>query len=206
MREVAPDVWMIGLRGVNAYVVGDVLVDSGWPGSAKRIRSALGAHGLTKHVLTHAHPDHMGASAVLCEELGLEFMAGRADVAVAEDPGLMARDFVPLPRNPVGDAFMRLSSGPGRKVDRALDEGDEIAGFAVLDTPGHTRGHISLWRESDRVLICGDVLWNFPRLMRPVRPVNTDNAQLAASVRRITELEPALTCFGHGPTRASLRR
>ena len=205
MREVAPGVWMIGLRGVNAYVVGDVLVDSGWPGSAGRIRAALGGRTLTGHVLTHAHPDHMGSSAVLCDQLGLEFMVGRADVAIAEDPGLMAHDFVPLPRNPLGDAFMRLSSGPGRHVDRALDEGDEIAGFTVLDTPGHTRGHISLWRESDRVLICGDVLWNIARMIKPPRAVNTDDDQLKRSVRRIVDLDPALTCFGHGPTRASLR-
>jgi hypothetical protein len=46
-------------------------------------------------------------------------------------------------------------------VARALTEGDEVAGFTVLDTPGHSPGHVSYWRESDRVLVCGDVMWGY---------------------------------------------
>ena len=51
-----------------------------------------------------------------------------------------------------------MFTGPGHPVDRALREGDEVAGFRVIDAPGHSRGHIALFRESDRVLILGDVL------------------------------------------------
>ena len=50
--------------------------------------------------------------------------------------------------------------GPPHPVARALHEGDEVAGFTVLETPGHSRGHVAFWRESDRVLILGDVLNN----------------------------------------------
>ena len=56
--------------------------------------------------------------------------------------------------------FWRIFHGPGRKVDRAIKEGDEVAGFEVIDAPGHSAGHVAFWRESDRVLILGDVLTN----------------------------------------------
>ena len=90
-------------------------------------------------------------------------------------------------------------------VARALHEGDDVAGFTVLDTPGHSPGHVSYWRESDRVLLCGDVMWGWNAfLMRgPIREpfaVLSPDARLnRASARRIVELEPALVCFGHGP-------
>ena len=54
----------------------------------------------------------------------------------------------------------RFWTGPPHPVARALVEGDEVAGFTVLESPGHSRGHVAYWRESDRVLILGDVLNN----------------------------------------------
>jgi glyoxylase-like metal-dependent hydrolase (beta-lactamase superfamily II) len=89
-------------------------------------------------------------------------------------------------------------------VSRVLREGDEVAGFTVLDTPGHTRGHVSFWRESDRVLILGDVLNNMnlftgiPGLNQPPALFTTDPVRNRASIRRLAALRPALACFGHG--------
>ena len=51
-------------------------------------------------------------------------------------------------------------AGPGHKVDRRLAEGDEVAGFQVLEVPGHSAGHLAFWRGSDGVLVLGDVLNN----------------------------------------------
>ena len=53
---------------------------------------------------------------------------------------------------------VRYWAGPGHPFDRRLREGDEVAGFTVLETPGHAPGHVAFWREADRVLILGDVL------------------------------------------------
>ena len=53
----------------------------------------------------------------------------------------------------------RAFGGPRRPVDRALREGDEVAGFTVLDVPGHSPGHLAYWRESDRVVVLGDVFF-----------------------------------------------
>ena len=95
--------------------------------------------------------------------------------------------------------------GPGHPVDRQLREADEVAGFQVLDTPGHSRGHIAFWRESDRVLVLGDVLngmnlmTSITGLHEPPEVFTPDPARNRESVRKLAALEPALVCFGHGP-------
>jgi hydroxyacylglutathione hydrolase len=90
-------------------------------------------------------------------------------------------------------------------VSRHLREGDEVGGFRVLETPGHTLGHVSFWREQDRVLVLGDVLANMhiwtglPKLREPQRIFSLDPAMNRRSASRLVELQPRLTCFGHGP-------
>jgi glyoxylase-like metal-dependent hydrolase (beta-lactamase superfamily II) len=98
----------------------------------------------------------------------------------------------------------RFWVGPAHPVARALTEGDVVAGFTVLEVPGHSRGHVAYWRESDRVLILGDVLNNVnvktgvPGLNEPPTIFTIDPARNRASARRLAELRPRLTCFGHG--------
>ena len=98
----------------------------------------------------------------------------------------------------------RFWTGPPHPVARALIEGDEVAGFTVLESPGHSRGHVAFWRESDRVLILGDVLNNInvrtgiPGLHEPPALFTPDPARNRDSARRLAALRPALTCFGHG--------
>jgi glyoxylase-like metal-dependent hydrolase (beta-lactamase superfamily II) len=89
-------------------------------------------------------------------------------------------------------------------VSRALVEGEEVAGFTVLESPGHSRGHVAYWRESDRVLILGDVLNNMnvktglPGLHQPPDIFTADPVRNRVSIRRLAALRPALVCFGHG--------
>lgn len=98
-----------------------------------------------------------------------------------------------------------LPAAKAHPVSRGLREGDEVAGFTVLDTPGHSPGHISYWRESDRVLVCGDVMWGFNpftfsgRIREPFPVVSPDPQLNRESARRLAALEPELVCFGHGP-------
>jgi len=74
----------------------------------------------------------------------------------------------------------------------------------VLDTPGHSKGHISFWRESDRVLVLGDVLNNMdvitaiPGLTEPKTYLTPDPATNRKSIKRLAQLEPSLVLFGHG--------
>jgi hydroxyacylglutathione hydrolase len=205
MRELADGVWVLrGLPGyaVNAYLVGDVLVDAGTRLEARSILRQLRDRPLSAHALTHAHPDHNGASRAVCTQRGVPYWVGGGDAAAARDGTIIQTDF---PQLPFGAFLDGLLSGPAHPVDRELGEGDEIAGFAVLDTPGHTRGHIALWREADRTLIAGDVLLGInPRTLRPgphrhVQASHVDPATNEASLRRLVELRPELVCFGHGP-------
>src|SRR5215216_1532782 len=111
--------------------------------------------GVKAHAITHAHPDHQGASHAVCTELGIPFWAPEGDADAAENPRLIRER---QPDHWINGVMWKLFAGPAHPVDRMLKEGDEVAGFQVLDTPGHSRGHQSLWRESDRVLIAGDVM------------------------------------------------
>jgi hydroxyacylglutathione hydrolase len=204
VKRLAEDVWQISSvmpDAINAYLVGDVLVDAATRHSARRILRQLRGHAVSAHALTHAHADHQGASHELCATLGVPFWVGARDADAAEDPRLIRERSSnhPLPR-----LYYRIWAGPGHPVDRRLAEGDDVAGFTVIDTPGHSRGHIALWRESDRTLIAGDVLSSIDTVtglpgLHDSKPFFTaDVAQNHRSARRLAALEPALVLFGHG--------
>ena len=113
----------------------------------------------------------------------------------------------PAFRRPRLNALVGASAGfPGAPVARTLAEGDALAaGFTVLDTPGHSPGHVSFWREADRTLICGDVFFNMhvlttvPGLRQPPGLFTPDPAENRRSERRLAALEPGTVGFGHGP-------
>lgn len=206
MKELASGVWHLNTiaipNSVNAFLVEDVLVDAGTRRSTRKILRQLDGHRVDAHALTHAHPDHQGASHELCERLGVPFWVGAADVDAAENPQLIAER---QPSHPMAQLSHRLFTGPGHPVDRALRDGDEVAGFRVIETPGHSAGHLAFWRESDRVLIAGDVvntanpLTGIPGLRLPYDFWTPDPQQNRDSAKRLGELEPALVLAGHGP-------
>jgi hydroxyacylglutathione hydrolase len=204
MKQVADGVWQ--LRGfppdaINVYLAEDVLIDAGSRHAARRIFRQLKGHTVTAHALTHAHPDHQGSSDEVCGKLGVPFWVGGKDVPYAEEPARLTEIQSGHPFTKVG---MKYFLGPGRNVDRALHEGDEIAGFKVLEVPGHSPGHIAFWRDRDGVLILGDVINNInvvtgmPGLHEPQLFVAFDAEQNRSSARRLAALEPKLMLFGHG--------
>jgi glyoxylase-like metal-dependent hydrolase (beta-lactamase superfamily II) len=205
VRELAPDLFQ--LRGfpphaINVYLMGDVLVDAATRRAGRRILRQLRGRDVRAHALTHAHPDHQGASREVCRQLGILFWVGEVDAAAAEDPSLISEGQADvLPNRLIG----RFWTGPGHPVDRRLNEGDEVAGFTVLDVPGHSPGHVAYWRESDRVLVAGDVLNSMNvltgkrGLYEPKPYFTRDPARNRESIRKIAALEPELACFGHGP-------
>jgi hydroxyacylglutathione hydrolase len=203
MREVATGVWQIPLAprdAVNAYLLGDVLIDAGTSGMGKKLPARLSGRTVGAHAITHAHMDHVGGSRAVCDALGLELWAPAGD---AEDvrrgrPVVNEHTRVaPLLRH-----APRWSAPP---IARTLSEGDEVAGFTVIDTPGHSPGHVAYWRESDRTLIGGDVFFNAnllttrPGLHEPPRALTADPARNRESMRRLADLDPAVALFGHGP-------
>ena len=144
-------------HAINVYLIGDVLLDAGTRQAEKRIMRQIAGRTLTAHALTHAHPDHQGASHAICERLKLPVWCGAGDVPAMETPGGISNSQAPGWMNVLQQRFW---TGPPHPVARALHEGDEVAGFTILESPGHSRGQVAYWRESDRVLILGDVLNN----------------------------------------------
>lgn len=195
MRELADGVWQLSgfpPNNVNVYVLADVLIDSGLPLDKRRVLRQISGRTITAHALTHAHFDHYGSSHAVCRQLGIPFWCGAADVEAVEAGKMVAKGGLMVP------------AARAQHVDRALAEGDEVAGFKVLDTPGHSPGHVSYWRESDRVLVCGDVMWGYNPfllsggLMEPFPVASPNPALNRDSARRLAALEPELVCFGHG--------
>lgn len=195
MQQLADDVWHLSgfpPNSLNVYVIGDVLLDAGLRIDKRRILKQIDGRAIRAHALTHAHLDHYGSSHAICERLDIPMWCGAAD-AEAVEAGKMVFNGRMVP------------AAKAHPIARRLSEGDEVAGFTVLDTPGHSPGHVSYWRESDRTLLCGDVMWGFnPFTLRgPIREPFTrfspDAALNRESARRIAALEPALVCFGHGP-------
>ena len=205
MKQLADGVWHLNTfflpNSINAFLVGDVLIDAGTRHSATKILKQLRGHQVNVHALTHAHPDHQGASHELCENLGVPFWVGERDADAAENPELIRQR---QPDNAVARFYIRIFMGPGHPVDRMLREGDEVGGFTTLGVPGHSAGHLAFWREADRVLILGDVLANIDQLTgipgphEPKPYLTPDPEQNRASARRLAALEPKLVLFGHG--------
>jgi hydroxyacylglutathione hydrolase len=207
MRQIADDVWHVPLGPrdtVNAYILGDVLVDAGYKMMGGRAAAAARERGVTSHALTHPHLDHAGGSARVIGELELAGVAvGVVDAADVRNGGGEPPPQTPGPLKGLARRASRFDAAP---VARELREGDVVGpGFVVLDVPGHSAGHVAFWREADRVLIAGDVLFNMhllttaPGLREPPRPFTTDPARNRQSIRRIAALEPRTAGFGHGP-------
>ena len=214
MKQLAEGVWHIQCLpvlpwAVNAYLAGDVLIDAGARQSRKRILRSVEGRAVTAHALTHAHADHQGASHEVCRRLRVPYWVPEEDAPAAEDPSLIrARQ----PQHPVAQLFARTMAGPAHPVDRRLREGDEVAGFEVLDTPGHSAGHVVYWRASDGVLILGDVVNNMdvitgvPGLRLPKDYFTPDPRRNRESARRLGELQPKVVLFGHGAPLRDRRR
>jgi glyoxylase-like metal-dependent hydrolase (beta-lactamase superfamily II) len=195
MLELAPGVRQLAgfpRNQINVYVVEDILVDAGTIAARRRVLRQTHGLNLRANVVTHAHPDHFGSSRAICTRLNIPLWAGRLDAPSVESgkavtgPGRLSR------------LMGKYPLAPGRPVDRLLSEGDEVGGFTVLDVPGHSPGHIALWRESDRVLICGDVFFNIRRLSQPPGILTWSPERNRESMRRLADLQPRLVLFGHG--------
>ena len=225
--EIAPD--LAYKKTVLANVVfhgrpgeqGWVLVDAGIPGSAEAIFKAA-SERFGEHippaaiVLTHGHFDHVGALAELAAEWETPIYAHRL-----EHPFLNGSRSYPPPRADVGGGLMARAAGlyPRHPINVSrwlalLSENQEVPfmpGWRCVPTPGHTQGHVSLWREADRTLIAGDafittrqesayaVLLQKPEMHGPPQYYTPDWDAARDSVQRLAALEPELVVTGHGP-------
>lgn len=214
---------------VNAYLVdvkrdvptsGWLLVDTGLrgAGAVAILRGAAARYG-RRHppraiVLTHGHFDHSGSAAwlarhwhvpVFAHALELPYLTGRsryppADPTVGGALAMMSRAF-PSDAPDLSPHVLPLPS------DGSIPD---VPGWHAMHTPGHTPGHVALWREADALLLAGDALatmnqesWmttvTAPRELRwPPAPMTTDWQAARESVDRLASLHPRTVAAGHG--------
>ncbi|PWB24931.1 MBL fold metallo-hydrolase [Flavobacterium sp. HTF] len=206
MKTIAKDVYQIPLfprNAINCYVIEDVLIDAGIRSSGGIILKALKDKTITKHALTHAHADHQGSSKVICETLNIPLLCSAPEKTAAENGNVIFE--YPNPNHIISRFQKRFWAGKGHPVSETLKEGDQIGGFIVIETPGHSSGHLSFFREKDGVLIVGDVMTNMNLLTtkvglhEPPGLFTTDQEMNRKSIQKLASLKPKILCFGHGP-------
>lgn len=205
MKYLAPGVWRlkeVPAPSVNVYLAEDVLIDAGRRWDRGRIFAEIEGREISMLALTHVHPDHQGVAKDVCEARAIPLACHADDVDAMEGRRPIQEA---APTNPWNRLIKRIWQGPPHEVSRVLHEGDEVAGFRVVHAPGHARGEVIFFRESDGVAICGDVIRNMsyatglPGIKQPPDIFTYDPAENRRSILRLANLNPSLILPGHGP-------
>lgn len=215
-ERVAEGVWLVRggfARSMNAYLIEDgdrvVVFDTGEKGMAVPIAQAaerLG--GIGRIVLGHGDTDHRGSAPALgalapveCHPDAIPYAQGRGGREYWR-----THDLPWLVRMGHGFLHDHVWDGGPVTISGTVSEGDEIAGFRVVELPGHAPGQIGLWRESDRVAIVSDCVYLTDMYGRhvpaqvPEPAYNFDTDQARASIAKLAALDPAVCLPGHlGP-------
>ena len=227
-HELAPDLAYRRLGIVNVVFLGFpgagdrnwVLIDAGLPRTGGFIRSAAAARfgegaRPAAIVMTHGHFDHVGALEALAEEWDVPVYAHPL-----ERPYLDGSAAYPSGDPSVGGGLMALLAKlyPTKPVDvgprlRSLPEDGSVPGmpgWQWIHTPGHSVGHVSLWREADRTLIAGDafvttgqesayeVAVQEPEMHGPPMYFTINWQDAEESVKTLAALDPDLALTFHG--------
>src|SRR5579864_118723 len=234
-ERVIPGLWRLrlplpwpGVPHGNAWAIaagsGVILVDTGYhePGSMAQLERALEQVNLRlEHVrllvCTHAHSDHWGQAAPICEAAGCELWmhpnhehathsAGDPAAALAQRLEIGRQSGVPpaaLER--YAERFTKqIASGIARVIqpDRALVNGVEVetdlGTWIAYETPGHAPSHVCLYQPEQRLLISGDHVLGRISLYYDFGWTPDPVGEFLSSLDVVDRLDARLGLSGHG--------
>lgn len=224
-QEITTDILALDFTIVKAFLVGTpgsewVLVDTGLENSAGFIlESAEKRFGKGSRpqaiILTHGHFDHVGSVIKLSEawdipvyihHLELPYVTGKKDYPTADptvDEGMVAKLSPTFPHTSINLGYRAVALPMDGSVPG-------MPGWKWIHTPGHTAGHVALFREQDRVLIAADafstvkqeslmsVLTQDEQISGPPKYLTVDWQAAEESVKLLSALQPSLALPSHG--------
>ncbi len=212
-ESIADGVWVVRggfpIKTMNVYLIEDgdgvVVFDAGVEAMGRALRVACARLGGARRlILSHADADHRGGAPTL----GAPVYCHPAERAAAEAQSPW-REYWHLEKlDPHGRVLLSKLlpawDGGAVAVEGTVAEGDEVAGFRVIDLPGHAPGLIGLFRESDRLALVSDCVYTLDPQTGRKRPAHVphpafdaDVEQARASIRKLAELEPSAVWAGH---------
>lgn len=217
-QRIADGVWLIRggpARTMNVFLIeepaggGVTVFDAGEKGMADAIEAAAAPlGGVRRVVLGHADNDHRGAAPALARHAPVH--CHHAEVDAAQRAG--HRDYwdqrqLPLAVRTLHRFLMAHAwDGGPTPIAGTVREGDEVAGFRVVELPGHAPGLIGVFRDADGLALVSDCvymtsMWGRPQPVAvPLDAYNLDTAQARESVRKLAALGPSAVWPGHrGP-------
>jgi glyoxylase-like metal-dependent hydrolase (beta-lactamase superfamily II) len=202
--EVLPKVHMIKNHG-NSFVIEFedhcVIVDTGMDKKAKEILEAVEKTGKKPKavLITHGHLDHINGLAKLKEKYpNLIVASSEEDRSSVEGRQML------LPKGIKGivfKIFMPFMGFKGTKVDKILTDGETFENMKVIETSGHTKGHLSFLFKagSKNVLFSGDLVLNEKnKLSLAPNEFNFDKSKIVESLKRISRMKIDCLLPGHG--------
>jgi glyoxylase-like metal-dependent hydrolase (beta-lactamase superfamily II) len=211
--EIVPHIHLIPGVSATPYLLIDpaglTLIDTGMPGSDRKILRYLASLGfaagdLKRIFITHADVDHTGSLAALKAASGARLYA-HANESEAIAAGRASREINPenLALKLVIRVATRFYRSAPAQVDEFVTDGQVfpvLGGLQVIETIGHTPGHISLFAPAVGALFVGDSLVSDAKGLSGSRKVATwDQAQAQAAVQKQATLGARIVCPGHGP-------
>ena len=210
--EIIPGLHRITRVVGNPHLIvepdGLTLVDAGTGGSHRRILGHIKRLGyapghLGRIVITHADGDHVGAVAALVAQSGARVYASAIE-AEAMAAGRPSRE-MRLPGlwrvlHRLAQPLLRVQPFADAEIVKEGDVLPALGGLHVIETPGHTPGHLSFFAPAFGVLFAGDSIAYRNGRMRKAFTLTVWNENLALeSLRKQAALRPAIVCLGHGP-------
>lgn len=209
MSQNNPVLIPISLGMVQVFLIkGErpILIDAGYPGNERKILKQIAANGVDPKaisliVVTHVHPDHVGALAALKAQTGAQVAVHRSGAELLSQG--RCQGAVPVTR--LGRLLVRLlpaKSLTGVTAEQIVDDELDLAPFGVqgrvVSTPGHTVDSMSVslaWGEA----IVGDLIMAFVRHKAPGYPLFAINMpQVYNSVRAVLRWKPTMIYAAHG--------